>query len=207
MRQRKHQRCRLLCLLSTLLAASLLVVDGGIESFFVPQGDTSSNAGEPATFFLLATRMPPEFNQYSCQVQIIWPHLSPFRVVYMSVSYMQLLQTCCKSNRNRTPMRRCEILSQVRSTCSFRVHQYHCLSCCLIGARIHVLNDEQAAANTPQIQPESSPGTTLRDPVSGTIYLLFPCSQPSLPELLSDRSENSRAQRRASCCKHAANSA
>ena len=124
MRQRKHQRCRLLCLLSTLLAASLLVVDGGIESFFVPQGDTSSNAGQPATFFLLATRMPPEFNQYSCQVQIIWPHLSPFRIVYMSVSYMQLLQTCCKSNRNRTPMRRCEILSQVRPTCSFRVHQY-----------------------------------------------------------------------------------
>ena len=164
MRQRKHQRCRLLCLLFTLLAASLLVVDGGIESFFVPQGDTSSNAGEPATLFLLATRMPPEFNQYSCQVQIIWPHLSPFRVV--SVSHIQLLQTRRKSNRNRTPMRRCEILSQVRSACSFRVHHHHCLSCCLIGARIHVLSDEQAAANTPHIQPGSSHGT-LRDPVSG----------------------------------------
>ena len=40
------------------------------------------------------------------------------------------------------------------------------LSCCLIGARIHVLSDEQAAANTPHIQPGSSHGT-LRDPVSG----------------------------------------
>ena len=136
-------------------------MDGGIESFFVPQGDTSSNAGEPATIFFLATRMPPEFNQYSCQVQINWPHLSPFRVV--SVSHMQLLQTCRKSNRNRTPMRRCKTLSQVRPTCSFRVHHHHCLSCCLIGARIHVLScsDEQAAANTLQIQPEASPGATL----------------------------------------------